>query len=233
MDPRRYEIARNLAEAAAAGPWDLGLVANRLRASIGSRSRWITHVAEHLLASFPNAAEPDRLLIKILTNAEFGRVDANTLQIRKVFRSKPQMRPIFDWGVPALCTTTEVANWLGLQPNELDWFADVQGRNPKQSNLRLRHYHHRWVPKRGGKYRLLEVPRPRLKAIQRKVLHDILDRILPHDAAHAFRSGRSIRTFAAPHAGRAALWRVDLKDFFPSFLALEQAKAGRAFVCDS
>jgi hypothetical protein len=29
--------------------------------------------------------------------------------------------------------------------------------------------------------------------------------------------GRSIRTFAAPHTGRAVVLRIDLKDFFPSF----------------
>jgi hypothetical protein len=58
-----------------------------------------------------------------------------------------------------------------------------------------------------------------LKAIQRKVLHEIIDRIPPHEAAHAFRAGRSIRTFAAPHAGRAAVWRLDLKNFFPSITA--------------
>ena len=37
--------------------------------------------------------------------------------------------------------------------------------------------------------------------------------------AHAFRNGRSIRTFAAPHVGRAAVWRFELKDFFPSIPA--------------
>ena len=30
---------------------------------------------------------------------------------------------------------------------------------------------------------------------------------------------RSVRTFAEPHTGRAAVWRVDLKDFFPSVRA--------------
>jgi hypothetical protein len=126
------------------------------------------------------------------------------------------MRPIREWGVPPLRTTVELAQWLSLDPSQLDWFADVQGRNPKQADRRLSHYSHRWVPKRGGRFRLLEVPKPRLRAIQRRVLHELLDRILPHEAAHGFRAGRSVRTFAEPHVGKAVVWRLDLKDFFPS-----------------
>ncbi len=129
------------------------------------------------------------------------------------------MRPIVDWDVPALRTSREVAEWFGITLGELDWFADVQGRNPKQTNPQLQHYVNRWVPKRGDKYRLLEVPKYRLKIIQRKVLHEIVDRIPAHDAAHGFRVGRSIRTFAQPHVGKAVVWRLDLKDFFPSIPA--------------
>jgi hypothetical protein len=63
------------------------------------------------------------------------------------------------------------------------------------------------------------VPKRRLKEIQRVVLRDILNHIPPHDAAHGFRPGHSIRTFVEPHVSRAAVWRVDLKDFFPSVRA--------------
>src|SRR5262249_47319549 len=38
-------------------------------------------------------------------------------------------------------------------------------------------------------------------------------------SAHGFVKGRSIRSFAAPHAGRRVLLRMDLRDFFPSFAA--------------
>jgi RNA-directed DNA polymerase len=44
----------------------------------------------------------------------------------------------------------------------------------------------------------------------------ILARIPPHDAAHGFRPGRSITTFAAPHVGRAIVLKMDLRDFFIS-----------------
>jgi hypothetical protein len=55
-----------------------------------------------------------------------------------------------------------------------------------------------------------------LKAIQRRILHEILDVIPPHAVAHGFRSGRSIGSFVAPHVGRPVVLKADLKDFFPS-----------------
>jgi RNA-directed DNA polymerase len=60
------------------------------------------------------------------------------------------------------------------------------------------------------------VPKPRLKAVQRRVLDGILGRIPPHPAAHGFRPSRSVLTYAAPHAGRAVVVRCDLRSFFPS-----------------
>jgi hypothetical protein len=112
-----------------------------------------------------------------------------------------------------------LATRLELSPGELDWFADVQGRNSRQHITRLQHYTHRWIAKRGGRYRLLEVPKSRLKEIQRIILRDILAHIPPHDAAHGFRAGRSVRTFAEPHTNRLAVLRIDLKDFFPAVRA--------------
>jgi RNA-directed DNA polymerase len=60
------------------------------------------------------------------------------------------------------------------------------------------------------------MPKARLKAIQRRLLHEILDRIPPHDAVHSYRRGRSIATYIAPHTGRALVLHMDLRDFFPS-----------------
>ncbi|HEV3024423.1 MAG TPA: reverse transcriptase family protein [Pirellulales bacterium] len=99
---------------------------------------------------------------------------------------------------------------------ELDWFADIQGRERRRPAGPLRHYRYAWVPKRHGELRLVEAPKPRLKSLQRRVLRCILDRIPAHDAAHGFCAGRSIKSFALPHAGRSVVLRMDLKDFFPS-----------------
>jgi hypothetical protein len=63
---------------------------------------------------------------------------------------------------------------------------------------------------------VLEQPKPRLKALQRRVLREILDRIPPHAAAHGFTRGRSAATHAALHAGKATVLAFDLEDFFAS-----------------
>ena len=71
-------------------------------------------------------------------------------------------------------------------------------------------------PPRLVKYRLLEIPKPRLKRSQRWILDEILALLPVHDAAHGFVPGRSILTNAALHTGREVVVRFDLKDFFPS-----------------
>lgn len=74
-------------------------------------------------------------------------------------------------------------------------------------------------PQRSGGVRLLESPKSRLKQLQRRILTGIRDPIPAHPAAHGFVEGRSIVTFASPHASKQVLLRLDLQDFFPSFPA--------------
>jgi RNA-directed DNA polymerase len=83
----------------------------------------------------------------------------------------------------------------------------------------LSHYHYRILAKPGGDVRLIEAPKTRLKSIQKQILSEILGNIPLHPAAHGFRQGRSIRTFAAPHVGQRVVVRMDLRDFFPSISA--------------
>jgi len=72
------------------------------------------------------------------------------------------------------------------------------------------------VPKRSGGERVLRVPDPATKTIQRRLLHGVFDGIPIHPAAHGFERGRSILTNALPHTGRAIVIRMDLVDFFGS-----------------
>ncbi|WP_256991936.1 MULTISPECIES: reverse transcriptase family protein [unclassified Rhodococcus (in: high G+C Gram-positive bacteria)] len=116
--------------------------------------------------------------------------------------------------VPRYETTGQLAQSLDLTISEIEWFADLQGRL-RTAPFPLQHYRSARLDKRQG-IRLLEVPKPRLREIQRKILHRILDRIPPHPAAHGFRKGRSPRTFATPHAEREVVVSVDLRRFFPS-----------------
>jgi hypothetical protein len=118
--------------------------------------------------------------------------------------------------IPKLVGEGDVARWLGIEPRQLRWLADIRGRNRKHPPGALRTYRYRWIPRRDRFPRLLEIPKLVLKRIQRKILADILDAVPAHPAAHGFSAGRSIVTNAAPHCGKATVLRFDLTDFFPS-----------------
>ncbi|MFG1954872.1 reverse transcriptase family protein [Micromonospora sp. NPDC048830] len=92
----------------------------------------------------------------------------------------------------------------------LDWYADRRGLNRRATDQRLHHYRYRWTD-RG---RLIEAPKPRLRALQRRILAEVLGPIPVHSAAHGFVPGRSAHTFAAVHAGQPVVVRIDLLAFF-------------------
>ncbi len=117
--------------------------------------------------------------------------------------------------LPDLPTVGDLASWLGEPVGAVDWFADKWRVTP-QDQSRLQHYHYRWVPKRSGGVRLIEIPKERLRRIQQKILRRILDLVPVHAAAHGFRRAHSCVTHAALHAGQRVVIRMDLKDFFPS-----------------
>ncbi len=118
------------------------------------------------------------------------------------------------WPVPAIPTLGDLGVWLGAEGTTLDWLADPKGLERFATEEQLRNYRYRWMEKRRGGWRLIETPKVQLKAIQRRILHRILGAIPPHDAAHGFRAGRSVVSFAAPHVGRRLVLRLDLQDFF-------------------
>jgi hypothetical protein len=114
-------------------------------------------------------------------------------------------------------TIGELADWLGVEIAELDWFADPRGLLTRLPPGRLQHYRYHWLSKRlHGSARLIESPKTRLKAMQRQILHGILDRIPVHSASHGFVRERSIRSYVASHVGKPFVLRSDLRDFFPS-----------------
>ncbi|WP_332855756.1 reverse transcriptase family protein [Duganella sp. S19_KUP01_CR8] len=140
-------------------------------------------------------------------------------EVRRYCIDPPIRPPTAAWvaalALPELPTAGALAAWLDEPVGALDWFAD-QWRLAGDKESRLQHYHYRWVPKRSGGLRLIEIPKARLRRLQQKILRQILDLLPPHPAAHGFRRGHSCVSHAALHAGRHAVIRMDLKDFFPS-----------------
>lgn len=226
MTPRRAE-AIALAEAMLAGHWARGRIVERLRAAVG-RLPFVPRLATQALLAFP---EPPRHARDALTDLVEGNAGFRLAQAKRLFRVRrwsfapPRMGPR-RWSVPALETPGALAAWLGVSTDELDWLADRKGLERFARDERLRHYGYRWIAKRTSGTRLVEMPKALLKALQRKVLHEVLAKVPPHEAAHGFHAGRSVATFAAPHAGRALVLRLDLADFFPSIGA---ARVGAIF----
>ncbi len=141
------------------------------------------------------------------------------LSVARWLTEAPRMQPVAAvarWNLPAIESVGALAEWLGLKIGELEWFADLKALGYKRSEPRLAHYHYRVVAKQSGNIRLIEAPKPRLKALQRQILTEILENIPPHPAAHGFLKGRSIKTFVAPHVGQRVVLRMDLRDFFPA-----------------
>jgi RNA-directed DNA polymerase len=85
-------------------------------------------------------------------------------------------------------------------------------------------YKHYYIPKRSGGTREIFHPARPLKAIQRWLLHNLIERWRVHDAAFAYRMGYSIAGHAACHASSNYLLRLDLVDFFPSITADDVTK---------
>jgi hypothetical protein len=129
------------------------------------------------------------------------------------------VRAASTWDIPAIESAGALAEWLGVTPSQLRWFADLKGIGNKKGRPKLGHYHYRILAKSYGNIRLIEAPKPRLKELQRQILTQILENIPPHPAAHGFVKGRSIKTFVDPHVGQRVILRMDLQDFFPSFRA--------------
>ena len=213
---RRREIGATLAGAFLAGRWTESAMVRRGREALAPPPRWLPAVAREVLAAYhrPPADRPRELAAYI----------ALVLEEREEARPHVRRAHVFDtamgrmpWPVPEIASPGELAGVLGLEIGELLWLADARGLERRAQDERLRHYRYQWLPRRGGgPPRPIASPKPRLKAIQRWILREILDRIPPHDAAHGFVRGRSARSHAALHAGAHTVVRIDLEDFFAS-----------------
>ncbi len=114
------------------------------------------------------------------------------------------------FNLPVLHTERDLAVWLDLPLSRLRWFTHDK---PAET---VWHYVRYTVPKRRGGERTILAPKRELKALQRKVLQDILMRVPAASCAHGFVPERSIVTNAEPHVGKQVVLNLDLKDFFPS-----------------
>lgn len=221
---KRHRIALGIADALLAGARDADSARLRCEHALGSRARWIGRLAQQM-AALPAEQWRDNtrafLANAIEQSPHFapGKARVRRLRLRAFPLTPPRMAPLpaalLDCVVPDLATPRDLAQWLDLAPAELEWLTGPLHR-PLREAQNVQHYSYRWIAKRSGGARLLEIPKAQLRAIQQRVLRGLLEYVPPHDAAHGFRARHSCLSNAAPHVAQAVVMRMDLEDFFGS-----------------
>jgi retron-type reverse transcriptase len=113
-------------------------------------------------------------------------------------------------GLPKFETASDLAQDMGIDESKLAWLTYHRGA------ATIDHYHRFTIPKRSGGLRVISSPKSQLRQAQSWLLETVLSKLAVHEAAMAFRPGRSILDNAKLHTGQAIVIRIDLKDFFPS-----------------
>jgi hypothetical protein len=219
-------VAAALVAAFLDGPWTAKDLALRGRRAVGRpRAGWLRPLAERVVERFPRPPvdEPRALQACVVGSEAYGKARSAAARAGEPLRVAHLATATTGmgrnrWGVPPLDTVGDLAAFLELEDGELDWFADVRRRQVRAPAGPLHHYRSSWRVKRGAP-RLLEAPQPRLKALQRRVLHEVLARFPVHDAAHGFVPGRSPLTGAWDHVLARTVVRFDLEGFFASVVA--------------
>jgi RNA-directed DNA polymerase len=219
----RAFLARCLADAFLAGVWNERALVDRAGRALDRRPRWVRAVAREVLAAYhhPPGDRPRELarFIDLAMHKRPAPADApSPPQVRRWLVPEPAMGRR-RWPVPEIASVGALAAFLRVSDGELAWLADARGLERTVEDERLRHYRYAALPRPGRPVRVIEHPKHRLKSIQRQVLHELLDWIPAHEAAHGFTRGRSVRTHARRHMGRFVVVRFDLEDFFASITA--------------
>ena len=210
-------VARALADAMLSGGPDAREVTARCARTLGQSRRWLPALSRTMIALHGHnwrTGSREALARSIGEHPALRRAqrEGKRLHIRYYYILPALMEPrpaaLEECAFPDLPTPADLARWLGISGGELDWLTGPR------APLRSDHYAYRCVQKRSGGWRLIEMPKARLRTVQRKLLRGLLEYIPPHQAAHGFRARHSILTHAHPHIGKRVVLSMDLEDFF-------------------
>jgi RNA-directed DNA polymerase len=220
-------MARLVASALLGGEWEPHAMAARVAHMLGhprveGRHRAIARVARDAFLRAPRHAR-DALADVLVRHPVWRRFPQ--ARLRALVVDEPAMGPSHV-RVPEATTVGALADLLGTTPDTLDALADRRGLARVAREEHLRHHHVRCIPKRDGTSRVLEIPKPRLRELQRRVLDRILVDVPAHPAAHGFVRRMSALDHALSHVGKAVVIRADLRDFFSHVTA---ARVGGVF----
>lgn len=220
-------VAEALAWAFLASPtWTEPELRRSAWTTLGRRHRWVTPLvrvvlAVHRAAPLGQPAELARLLAgsdelpAALQRAARRHAPVRVRVVPVALAVTGRRR----WPVPEVSGSPDLARLLGLPLEQLDWLADVQGRQRRTPAGPLHLYRYRWVERPGAVPRLLEAPTPLLRHVLRRLLDEVLVWVPAHDAAHGFVRGRSALSHARLHVGAAQVVSLDLRHFFAAVTA--------------
>ncbi|MGB0713548.1 MAG: reverse transcriptase family protein [Gammaproteobacteria bacterium] len=217
MDPSRRS-ARQIALCLVDTAWRVESLGECIDPLLDDKAPDAEGLARYLIDRTPDRSPSVERLTDLLLEHERLAI---WLRSRPRFTLRPGdqgMQPappnLITFPLPNIPNRHHLAQWLGLSDSELDWFTGLGRRDDPHAPEALRHYRYRWIERPGREPRLLEIPKPRLKALQRQILEDLLYRVPIHDAAHGWRPQRSCVSAALPHCDRPVLLRLDLRHFF-------------------
>ncbi|HWA20785.1 MAG TPA: reverse transcriptase family protein [Caulobacterales bacterium] len=225
----RALIARELAAFLLSGAWTKRRLQARAKQYLGKGApRALTQLIDDALAAVtaPYPPAPDYLARTLMESRSFdiaARRLLRTNQPLKVLLHSPVFAPVPAFAglpVPKLERPGDLAAWLGLPIDKIEWLADIRRGHARAATSPLQHYSYTFAPKREGPPRLIESPKPQIKAVQRRILREILDHAPTHPSAHGFVKRRSCISGAQRHAGEHVVVRLDLKRFFPRVQAM-------------
>jgi hypothetical protein len=226
------ELATRLAQSLTLGAWSKDAVQRQLHRRLPVAMRKLAEgMAGDLLAALPTSYAPSAAKVarELRYTGGFGQLYAYCKK-RNIWPgadlASPVMAPIAaftELDLPQLSTPQDLAEWLWVSLDRLEYLADRHARFEQHGETAINHYHYVTVQKLHRGVRLIEAPKEKLKALQRKILRGILEKVPTHGSAFGFVKGRNLLQAARRHAGEQAVVCFDLKDFFPSI------GAGRVF----
>lgn len=199
---------------------DRNVVLKRLRAITKRRGHWVEQLADaiHSRYQMPGHARRTELWVWLSDHPAlkqgFRGAKLNSLDESGVESTvKSFTSANFRWNVPEANDESQLCDLLCLRsPAALHWLETPHIRR----DTKVDHYQRRLHRSSNGRQRWIEQPRPVMKRVQRLILREILQPIPLHEAAHAYRAGRSVRSCAAQHVGKRLVLKMDLRNFFGS-----------------
>lgn len=220
--PDGYHIAVALGYAFGAAPaWDRASLVSAGRKTLGRGYRWLHPLVREVLAVYPHSPvdRPAALAELILGGDALQRglenARASHRPVRVVsWQVQPTQMGRRRWPVPVIDDLVPLARLLELPPEQLTWLADRKGLQRREPAGPYQPYRYQWVVRSHAVPRLIEAPTPILRAVLRRLLHEVLVWVPSHPAAHGFVPGRSALTHARQHVGADVVVSLDLRHFF-------------------